>query len=932
MNVVPQKRHKGGRGSDRNLQDHTEKRPRSDAALSMQWLDTASKRNDDFEEYYKEQDIVPEGEWESFIKILGTELPVTFRINGSGRFADNLRDKLQSDFFSHFRKGDLMVADETIQVPKPLSWYPNNYAWHMSFSRQQLRKLPLLGEIHEFMKKANDAGSISRQEAVSMVPPLFLDVQPHHAVLDMCAAPGSKTQQLLEALHSGDSFPSGFVVANDSDLKRCNLLTHQTKRVCSPCLMVTNHSAEQFPEVKRTGADSHQMEPLRFDRILADVPCSGDGTLRKAPDIWRRWTVANGNGLHLLQLRIALKGCKLLKVGGRMVYSTCTFNPIEDEAVVSELLEVCRGSIELVDVSGEMTALKRLPGKKAWKVRDKVKWYSNWEEAQSAGAKLDPSMFPSPSKAELPLERCMRFLPHHQDTGGFFVCVLRKVSELPTDIGVPSAKQRQNGVGVEEETAAAEHGGVPEGQPEVGILGEDQEEDADMVVDDKKELENIVQEELEELEDPSGEIRDSSVQKGQDSNTLSPVEIARQAAEQAIEAAQRAVDALGAQDLAACSHAEADAQRAGARAGVALDMNNKAGKKQADQKKREYHKGKSKTTATSRDGAVPSQIVSAKGADSVEGEEDEGAGGMNNAPRFEPSWIRGGGGRNRTLSGRGNAIDPIVPMEDPEVLQPLLEYFGLSPDFPIGKQLISRSLEVARPKRLYFVCTALHDILVRDIKEQLKVAAIGLKVFERQEIKDSNEACFYRLAQEGLPFLLPHIAGQRVQLCRADFLTLLREKHLMMPDAFVVEHGGASSRPVIKDAALLKQLQGCRFGCVVAELRHTAAQEASQPGSTSVSEPTSAVEPCSSTVSPPSSEIFTPAAPSSASGGGALMANAPLALSAWKGKASLAIMVDKNECAQMIEKIAAAQGTVRNKMSTEISLAEGQTDDITIRP
>ena len=104
--------------------------------------------------------------------------------------------------------------------------------------------------------QANDAGSISRQEAVSMVPPLFLDVHPHHTVLDMCAAPGSKTQQLLEALHSGgcDSMPSGFVVANDADFKRCNLLTHQTKRVCSPCLMVTNHSGEQFPEVRRTNA------------------------------------------------------------------------------------------------------------------------------------------------------------------------------------------------------------------------------------------------------------------------------------------------------------------------------------------------------------------------------------------------------------------------------------------------------------------------------------------------------------------------------------------------------------------------------------------------------------------------------------------------------------------------------------------------------
>ena len=54
--------------------------------------------------------------------------------------------------------------------------------------------------------------------------------------------------------------------------------------------------------------------PLRFDRILADVPCSGDGTLRKAPDIWRRWNVGTGNGLHLMQLRIALQCCRLLKV------------------------------------------------------------------------------------------------------------------------------------------------------------------------------------------------------------------------------------------------------------------------------------------------------------------------------------------------------------------------------------------------------------------------------------------------------------------------------------------------------------------------------------------------------------------------------------------------------------------------------------------
>lgn len=168
-------------------------------------------------------------------------------------------------------------------------------------------------------------------------------------VLDMCAAPGSKTFQLLEALHSDVKglAPSGFVVANDADAQRCNLLTHQTKRMCSPCLMVTNHNAEQFPKIQAfqtgpptagaaatpgaaTAADGAATATaaagsngrkgddnmLLYDRILADVPCSGDGTIRKAPDIWRRWSVNNGNGLHIMQLKIALQAARLLKVCG----------------------------------------------------------------------------------------------------------------------------------------------------------------------------------------------------------------------------------------------------------------------------------------------------------------------------------------------------------------------------------------------------------------------------------------------------------------------------------------------------------------------------------------------------------------------------------------------------------------------------------------
>ena len=292
--------------------------------------------------------------------MLNTPLPMTFRINGSGKFADELRNKLESNFMSHFAEGPVTVRGsfcvplglrrelcrqpacerrhasvltaphrppapalpapqidgEAVDPPRALPWYPSNLAWQCNFSRMQLRKLPILEGLHEFIKRENEAGSITRQEAVSMVPPLFLDVQPHHRVLDMCAAPGSKTAQLLEMLHASGAEPGGVVIANDADAQRCNLLTHQTKRMCSPALLITNHEAQLFPALPNLDAASPEATYL-FDRILCDVPCSGDGTIRKAPDIWGRWTPANGNGLHSLQLRITLRWAARLSCWAR---------------------------------------------------------------------------------------------------------------------------------------------------------------------------------------------------------------------------------------------------------------------------------------------------------------------------------------------------------------------------------------------------------------------------------------------------------------------------------------------------------------------------------------------------------------------------------------------------------------------------------------
>ena len=169
-------------------------------------------------------------------------------------------------------------------------------------------------------------------------------------------SPGSKTQQLIEGIAppvvDAAAAASGFVIANDAEYRRCHLLTHQCKRLHSPALLVTHHDGTQLPSSFSTsGTPRAQHTHLRFDRVLCDVPCSGDGTLRKAPELWRRWSPRLGYGVHRVQLNLLLRGLQLLVAGGRLVYSTCSLNPIENEAVVAALLKQYGDKIRLLDVS-----------------------------------------------------------------------------------------------------------------------------------------------------------------------------------------------------------------------------------------------------------------------------------------------------------------------------------------------------------------------------------------------------------------------------------------------------------------------------------------------------------------------------------------------------------------------------------------------------
>ncbi|KAJ7639456.1 S-adenosyl-L-methionine-dependent methyltransferase [Roridomyces roridus] len=398
--------------------------------------------NERFATYYKTQKIVPEDEWETLLESLRTPLPTTFRVAGSRLTAQSLNATLRDTHVPNL--SNVVFEDQPVSPPVQIPWYPDGLAWQFNVPKKVLRKSPEFKEFHSFLVFETEVGNVSRQEAVSMLPPLFLDVEPHHRVMDMCAAPGSKTAQLLEALHAHDtltstSIPSGLLIANDSDHKRTHLLIHQSARLPSPALMVTNLDASIYPSMKvPSTTNPGRLEALQFDRILCDVPCSGDGTMRKNLGIWKTWQPQDGNGLHGLQLRILQRAMKLLAPGGRIVYSTCSLNPVENEAVIASALKA-NPDFHLLDVSTKLPALVSRPGLTWWQPTDRSlkmtyetyeKFLETCTEGEAVKSKMSRGHWPPEGVEELNLPRCIRIYPHLQDTGGFFVAVLERSGEV----------------------------------------------------------------------------------------------------------------------------------------------------------------------------------------------------------------------------------------------------------------------------------------------------------------------------------------------------------------------------------------------------------------------------------------------------------------------------------------------------------------------
>lgn len=374
-----------------------------------------------------------EHEWSLFIRACTSPLPLTFRCNTPC-------PRVNSDIATRLEQ--LATCVDPSLAPERIPWMDGNcMAWRFPCSCGKVEQLA--PEMHSLVQQGSLNGALYRQEEVSMVPVQLLQPQPHHSVLDMCASPGSKTSQILNASSfasggGGGCGSEGVVVANDSNYDRCCLLAQHHH----PALAVTHQDAQDWP--LQLQLQSGRTVRLAFDRVLCDVPCAGDGTMRKQPRTFlEKWSGRDSLELHALQLAILLRGMQLLQSGGRLVYSTCSLNPIENEAVVAEALRIAGAalSISLLPTRDMLPAFKRKRGLLSWPVLDAAgnihtALPTDHENVQSSLHPLVASMFAPANSRQLNLQRCMRVYPHLQDTGGFFVAVFHKLDVTPASFSL----------------------------------------------------------------------------------------------------------------------------------------------------------------------------------------------------------------------------------------------------------------------------------------------------------------------------------------------------------------------------------------------------------------------------------------------------------------------------------------------------------------
>ncbi len=320
--------------------------------------------------------MLPQAFLERMERMLGDEYPAFLESYEKERYQALRVNPLKAD-----REDFLQKAPFTLRT---VAWEPNGFYYDKGDAPGK----------HPY----HAAGVYYIQEPSAMAPAAYLDAQPGERILDLCAAPGGKSTQIAAAMRG-----EGLLISNEIHPARAKILSENIERMGIRNAMVTNESPQSLAKVFEA----------YFDRIMVDAPCSGEGMFRKNADACDEWSPENVAICAQRQAEILECAASMLRPGGRMVYSTCTFAPEENEGTISRFLEK-HPEFSIVDVPHYETMSEGVAA---------------WTDAPQPG-----------------LERTIRLFPHHVDGEGHYLAVLGKAGSVSDNYEGYCARGPEKGI------------------------------------------------------------------------------------------------------------------------------------------------------------------------------------------------------------------------------------------------------------------------------------------------------------------------------------------------------------------------------------------------------------------------------------------------------------------------------------------------------
>ena len=374
----------------------------------------AALGNCGFLEYYTTQLHLSGDELQTFISVLSVPLPMSIRVHRSTAPSRLVAPALTCSSY---------IPQAALGAPKLFGpsfrdtvLGTTNAAYHDPQNRPLVTACKVL----------HGAGLCCFQEVVSMLPVAALDVRPWHSTLDLCAAPGGKTFQAADSMmrtaRSGTGWAAeGVIWANEKcRVKATQELPSRTKKYRTPNVIITRCDATALPSLLVDEPTETLPHRFLFDRIICDVPCSGDGTMRKDRTVMSTWSLEYAKNLATVQKQLLQRAIDLLKPGGMLTYSTCSLNPIEDEEVLIAVLSShTTPQMTVVDVNAVL--------------------HDRGLRLTSRGGLLVDGDSTTLELRKTVQRSTLRMQPHLNDTGGFFLALLKRplestASPIPGDV------------------------------------------------------------------------------------------------------------------------------------------------------------------------------------------------------------------------------------------------------------------------------------------------------------------------------------------------------------------------------------------------------------------------------------------------------------------------------------------------------------------